>query len=157
MRINEMEGVSINDQFIKWGIPYEELSKELELKHDSPNQNPDLKFFKGSKSINFSDTIGNQVYNFDLGFNDKNEFIELSSQIGFKLKIDDWHINYNDPVKELIKIGNQKGINIKRDGNGNFFCEKTGVIFSESSFNNNEFSKGLLEYIYLTKPKRAVR
>lgn len=157
LKLNEIGGVSINNQIVKWATSYEELSNTLELKHGSLNEKSNLKHFIGTKSINYSNTIINKAYNFDIGFNDKNEFIEMSFQIGFKIKIGEWNINYYDSIEELINIGKQKGFNIAGDGNGNYKCEELGIIFSESPYNDNKFHNGFLEYIYITKPKTTGR
>ncbi len=153
LEINSPSGVVFNENFVEWNLPEESCIQQIGLTYPGPFRNKDVKHFVGMNSLTYSNMIDSKAFKFEIGFNDKNEFIELSFDIGFVLKIKDWIINYCDPIESLINEGERRGYVFKKDKFGNYFCDELGLVLSESAYVGNKLGQGILEYLYITKPK----
>ena len=140
---------------ILWGTKQAELLNKVNLPYVANFDDTVPKHFKGTKSINFSNTIVNKAYHFNVGSNGNSEFLELSFHSGFVVIVDKLKLNYCDSIVELVKKTEESNFIFNNDGQGNYTCDQLGITLSESAYPKNQFGKGMLECIYITKPMPA--
>lgn len=149
------EGIKINNHLFLWGTKKDELLSKVNLSFNRNDKNSPIKHFQGNNSIGSSNTIINKAYHFDLGFDENEELIEFSTNIGFVAKTKHMNFTYCDSIDELILNAKNSKLQFLNDGKGNYSNKELGIVLSESQYENNKFGSGKLEYLYLTKPKPA--
>jgi hypothetical protein len=149
------KGVRLNNELLLWGTNKAVLLERINLPFTYNEVGAKIKHFNTINSINFANTILDRAYNLDIGFNANEEFTELSLQKGFDVKVNELTLKYFDPILNLLEKAKDNNDIFIPDGRGNYLCKELGITISESSYKNNKHGNGMLEYIYLTKPKLA--
>ena len=151
----DAKGIKINNHLFLWGTKKDELLSKVTVSFSINDKNSPIKHFQGNISLSFSNTIINKAYHFDLGFNENEELIEFSTNIGFVAITKHMNFSYYDSIDELILNAKNSKLQFVNDSKGNYSNKELGIVLSESQYENNKFGSGKLEYLYLTKPKPA--
>jgi len=149
----DSDGIKINNSKIQWGTPINDFIKKLSIESSVNQAGSKIKHFTGSKSLKYSNVISNKAYHFEVGFDNEDKFIELSSQIGFEFNFRGLDLKYSQSMKSVGENSELQQIQFQKDTKGNYSNKKLGIVLSESAYENNKFGKGNLEYIYITRPK----
>ncbi len=162
IKLEKGVGLELFSTKIYWGEKLESIESKLTPFFNRYHpKTPDIsdvgyRFTKGNKFANYNSTEINGCvadgFDFQLGFNTENKFIEFCCIWNFDLDVELVNIVYCKGFTDQVNELKLNQLDLEELDCGSILLKKHNVILAKSSYQDPIWNKGdLVEYLYITQ------